>query len=452
MNKNISKYSLVAFVVVLLSACSGSKKYFKIAEKMEKQGLTSDAADFYLESLSRNPKNVDARLKVKQVGQKHVSILSSDFFRKYNTQENEKALETFERLTDYVTKTNALGVSLDYPKQYDDDYKNAVDKFCAKNHQLAEDLIKGKKYASATEYISKVKKYNTEFQNIKELEIISICEPLYQSAVKNLDAKSYSNATNDLNQIVANSTEYKDSRQLILLAKEGSTKRILLLAGTKGIVKEENDIENNLYPNFSETIKEIEHIKLINSSLFNFADKSSNQILQKPDLSQAVHKALGADYFCTYEIADIKENNPSLSRTSQTAYEEFKVAQQGGNTQVQYKAMNYSIVKGMRSYSFILTVKIIDARNNQIISNISEKIIAKDEIEYNELPRSFSGKVNDLFPYNPESTPIANRYNPNNWRRQFTQKNNLKTIEQLKEETMSNVVVSFNGILKQKTK
>src|SRR5688572_6931951 len=86
-----------ALMLLVIAACSGSKKYFKAAEKLEKQGLVSDAAEYYMESLQRKPTNVEARIKLKQVGQKYVSSLASEFFRNYNTQQLQASLETFER-------------------------------------------------------------------------------------------------------------------------------------------------------------------------------------------------------------------------------------------------------------------------------------------------------------------------------------------------------------------
>ena len=87
--KNLNK-TLKIFIVLLtiiLFSCTGSKKYFKAAEKLEKQGLFNEAASYYLESLQRKPSNVAARIKLKEVGQKHASSLASEFFRNYNTQQ-----------------------------------------------------------------------------------------------------------------------------------------------------------------------------------------------------------------------------------------------------------------------------------------------------------------------------------------------------------------------------
>src|SRR4051812_13403634 len=104
-----------ALALFLLCACTGYRKYFKAGEKLENQGLMDEAAGFYLEALKRKPESADARIKVKQVGQKYVSSMASSFFRAYNTQDFESALEIFERLKQFHATAANLDIQLDYP-------------------------------------------------------------------------------------------------------------------------------------------------------------------------------------------------------------------------------------------------------------------------------------------------------------------------------------------------
>ena len=144
-------------MIIIIASCNGSRKYFKAAEKLEKQGLINEAAQYYLESLQRKTSRVEARVKLKSVGQKYISNLASDFFRNYNTQQLEASLESYERLKDFYAKSALLDVVFDYPKTYDDDYLIAVETFCEKNHAVAANLVYKKKYNEAIPFIVKVK-------------------------------------------------------------------------------------------------------------------------------------------------------------------------------------------------------------------------------------------------------------------------------------------------------
>jgi len=73
-------YYIFIIIGLVTISCTGSKKYFKAAEKLEKQGLLNEAAQYYYESLERKKSNTAARIKLKEVGQKHVNNLASSFF------------------------------------------------------------------------------------------------------------------------------------------------------------------------------------------------------------------------------------------------------------------------------------------------------------------------------------------------------------------------------------
>ena len=55
-------------MIIIIASCNGSRKYFKAAEKLEKQGLINEAAQYYLESLQRKPTRLEAKVKLKSVG------------------------------------------------------------------------------------------------------------------------------------------------------------------------------------------------------------------------------------------------------------------------------------------------------------------------------------------------------------------------------------------------
>ncbi len=427
-----------------LPACNGSKKYFKAAERLEKQGLIADAAGYYLESLQRKPTNVQARIKLKEVGQKHISNLSSEFFRNYNTQQIEPAMESFEQLKDFNLKAGALGVQFDYPKTYDEDYQKAVETFCLKNYNQASVLVNQKKYSQALSHINAIKKYNNSYKNTPQLEIISVCEPLYQSAVNNLENKNYSGALGVLSAMRAKTENYKDSKDLFDLASAQQTKSFILFEPAHSPDRSEQEIQDYLFNNFGQVaLQKFSAAKIINNTPFQNA--SANNDLNNSndvDLIQAIRKATGADYFYVYDVTNNKEINSGPAKTPARGYQEVST-KTGTVVTTEYKAFDYNVVKAQRSYAYDYKYKLINAYTNQIVASQTQNISSVDAIEYQEFLRNFNGNINSLFPYNPQQTAPAQQYSPRNWRSSFSARNSLKTFDELKNEAHSKTINIF---------
>lgn len=442
--RSIAHIFLFAFLLAL-AGCNGSKKYFKAAERLEKQGLVSDAAEYYLESLQRKPTNVAARIKLKEVGQKHVTNLSSEFFRNYNTQQTEASLESYEKLKDFHGRAAALEVQLDYPKGYEEDYQKAVETYCLKNYNQASVMVIQKKYAQALPYLNAVKKYNPAYKNSHQLEVTSVCEPLYQNAVNSLENKNYSSALGFLTGIHQKTENYKDSRDLLELASNQQSKSFILFEPKPSSDNADKAIQEYLFNNFGQASQQkLSSIRIINNTPFQNAPGSTDlNSSTNIDLIQAIRKATGADYFYIYDITNRKEYNPALSKSPARGYQEVKTKKNDTLTITEYKALDYNLVKGQRAFSYDFKYKIINAYSNQIVASQTQNMITQDAVEYQEFTKSYNGNINSLFPYNPQQTPLAGQFNAKNWRSAFSARNNLKTFEELKNETNSKTVSLF---------
>ena len=431
--------------MLFFCGCNGSKKFFKAAERLEKQGLVNEAAEYYLESLQRKPTNVDARVKLKSVGQKYASNLASDFFRNYNTQQLESSLESFEKLKAFTGKTAALNVVLDYPKGYEDDYQKTVENYCSKNYNQAYTMVNQKKYNDAITYINNVKKYNPNYKTTSQLEIVSYCEPLYQTAILSLENKNYASALVTLSKIKSRTENYKDFKELYELSSAQQLKSFILLQPKDAGVATEKELEDYLFNSFNQiATQKFSNIKIINNTPFQEGNANSDLLgaSNKVDLIQAIRKATDADYFYTYNVSNNKEFNNGPTKNPYIAYNEVKTKKNDTLIITEYKPINYNLVKGSRTYSYDYTYKIINAFSNQIVSSQTQNMMSQDAMEYNEFAKGYNGNVNTLFPYNPQQTAPTAQYNPRNWRGLFTGKSTLKSFDELKTET-NNKAVNF---------
>jgi tetratricopeptide (TPR) repeat protein len=431
---------LFVFLSIVISACSGSKKYFKAAEKLEKQGLVNEAAEFYMESLQRKTTNVEARIKLKEVGQKYTSFMSSEFFRNYNTGRMEESIETFEKMKDFTGRAEALNVQLNYPSGYEDDYKRAIEKHCEKNYQIGEELVKQKKFKEALVYLNVVDKYKPEFKKNTQLKTTAICEPMYQSAVSFIEAKNYSMALTQLKNIHNTTTAYKDSKELYELCAAQQLKSLLMFQPVKSPYP---SVAEYLFNNFSQSANQnFSHIDIINNS--PFVSLPGNNIDGNIDLIQAIRKASGADYFYTYEVANRKSLLTGPTKAKAVCFQKFTYKKNDTTFVTEYRPVNYFQVKTKRSYSYDFKYKLVNAVNNQIVSFQTLTISKADEVEYNEFAAAPKGNMNDFFPYNPQSTAPMNQFNPRNWRNLFSANKEVKTEQELEGIVNQEAVKLFN--------
>jgi hypothetical protein len=435
----------IAFTAVLINSCSGSKKYFKAAVRLEEQGLVNEAAEYYMESLQRKPKNTDARIKLKEVGQKYVNNMSSHFFREFNTGQYEQSLETFDKMKAFTDKSSGFNVQLNYPQAYADDYNKALEIYLSKNYNNALENVNQNKFDLALKDIAKIKKYNSTYKNTRELEITATCEPLYVVAIKNIENKNYSAARNNLNSIKSITEDYKDVSELNQLMED-------LLKSSFMIFKQKNspekDIEDKLLGQFIElSYNKNNKVNLINntpfSEILNAGDISN---AGNTDLIQAIRKASGADYFFVFDVANKQENTSQPTKGQALAYEKV-IVKRDTLLITEYRSASYNEIRANRTYSYDFKYKLINAETNQIVTSKSETCIAKDEINYNVFLKPTTAGIDRYFPYNPLATSPVNQFNPNGWRNKFSARRELRSFVELKNEADNKAVSNFNFIL-----
>ncbi|MFO0322441.1 MAG: hypothetical protein ACK504_08435 [Bacteroidota bacterium] len=434
------------FGIVAIS-CTGSKKYFRAAEKIEKQGLVNEAAQYYYESLERKKSNTKARIKLKEVGQKHINNLSSEFFREFNTQQYEQSIETFDNLKNFVLKSNALNVDLTYPKAYQDDYNKALEYYLSKNYNEANELVNQNKFDLALKKISKIKKYDSNYKNTNELETVSNCEPLYLIAIREMELQNYKSAQNNLNRINSFSNNYKDAKELLDLTTDLLKKTFIIFEPKNS---NEKEIEDRLLNHFIEySFQNSNKIKLINNSPFLFIPNASEMTTAgNIDLTQAIKKATGADYFYVFDVLNKREVETPLSKTYLNCFEKT-ITKKDTILVTEYISHPYIQVKGKRSYAYDLRFKVIDANTNQIVTSQSTECNGLDEIDYYEFNKIKLNaiNINNYFPYNPLTTLPINQYNANNWRSSFNNRKELKSFIDLRAKADRKAVDIFSNTL-----
>lgn len=425
---------------ILFFACSGSKKYFKAAEKLEKKGLVNEAAEFYLESLKRNIKNTDARIKLKETGQKYLDFLSSKFFREFTTNEYESSIQTFEKILDFKDRADALGVSLSYPSAYKEDYQTAIDNYVEENYNKGLSIYKQKKYKESLPYFEKVKKYRPEYKKLQTYYVTAHSEPLYQSIVSDVQNKNYQKALQSIYQIYKVTDNYKDVKEIEEVCQSALSKNILVFKPQLSNPYIKINLDNELTTQILNDLlnnSNTNYLKLKQDNTFGifYYDAVANN----PDLLRAIAKATNSDYFLSVTVNNRKVFSPSPQIKQLTAYQEFTV-KVGETITKEYKQVPYNNVFIQKTFSFDLNYKIVQTQNLQTLITQSMPIQASEKKEYNEFVYKPTADIRNFYPYNPLTTPPFSQYNPKAWRDLFFVNKQLKSDDELKQDALQNAV------------
>jgi tetratricopeptide (TPR) repeat protein len=428
-------YFKIFFILLIttLPFCTGTKKYYKAAERLEKQGLVNEAAEFYMESLRRKPTNTDAQIKLKQVGQKYVSALSTEFFRHYNLNEDEQALITFEKLKSFTEEAARLNVTLDYPKAYQDDYNKSVERYCEKKYHEGEKHFKSKQYALAIQRFDEIKKYKPEFRKMNFYYKEAYCEPLYEKAMLLMQEKRYEEALPLLQKISEKFPDYRRTPFALDVASQVQKKYLTMVNSTSG---KEKALSVNMAREFRNRYSKSNNIEFVSTPLFDNLTIKGNE---NKDVLRALSKASETDYLYVFFLTDLKNSIPATKRTKSRAW--LQITQiRNDSVFYSYIPVDYFQVSAEKSISVTINEILYRTSDMAAVSENIQSFTVRDAIEYNELPANVSQKnIQNLFPVNPSLTPIQ-MHTVRSWRKQFEARNTLRPDSELENELINNVV------------
>lgn len=152
---NFSNVVILVILSLLLSSCTGSKKYAKKAKKLEKAGLYQDAADFYEESLKRNSANVDARIGLRTNGSKKLDDLFGAFYKAHAIGDSKKAVYAYLKAKTYHKTLGYYKIDLDFPSHYESLYEASKKEFLSALYVEGTKLKEEENFALAEKNLAK---------------------------------------------------------------------------------------------------------------------------------------------------------------------------------------------------------------------------------------------------------------------------------------------------------
>lgn len=210
----------ILFLMTIITACSGSNRYYKFGSQLSEAGLHREAAERYMESLRRNRNNVKAQIALRQDGQIVLDEHLQNFYLAHTTGDHSKAVREYELATRYRDMVGQYGVRLIFPDNYRPMFVESETVHLNGLYERANRFIDEERFAEAEDLLKEITRLRSDFEDAIELKNLAFVEPRYQQALEAYDAGRYRRAYYLFAEIESRSPDFRDTRRLRELAKE----------------------------------------------------------------------------------------------------------------------------------------------------------------------------------------------------------------------------------------
>ena len=216
------------FTVALFVFSCASKRYARKAEEFEQAGLYEDAAEYYYKSVSRNDKNVEAKLGLRENGQKVLEKKLSVFNTAHKNSNHKKAVYTFREAERYYDKVNGVGVELSFPQKYNGYYDESEKIYLEKRYAAGVNELERDNYDKAYDILDEIRTIDPSYKDVNEKFRVARYEPLYEKGNDQLDNGLFRSAYHTFDQIAEGAGSYKQVLDLRSEALDKATVTILV--------------------------------------------------------------------------------------------------------------------------------------------------------------------------------------------------------------------------------
>ena len=428
---------LILVASLAIAACSGSKSYYKKAANLEKAGLTTEAADFYIEALKRKRTNDKAIIALKKTGQAVLDEQLQNFYRQFTDERYADAVKTYRNADSFKARVEAVGVKLSAPEYYNDYYVEARDIYVAELYDKAQNYLDQEDFASAERTLKEIKILNPSFKNVSELSDFAFVEPKYRQALHAYDAKRYRQAYLLFKEITDRSKGYKESQAYMELALESAQFAV-------GILPLENKtVISNIQSGISGSI--IRDLKALNDPFLVIIDRTQTDVLLKEqfyNMSGAVDRStaretgtlIGSDALFIGKVISARKEEGKLKKSSRTGWlgKEIRFVDKEGvkRTKIVFDKVYYYEYEQQNTISITFQYQLISTETGEVLLSDQLEVTKQDKINY----VTFNGDTRLLY-----AGYWENQFKNTSSDRRFSGYNEKKDLDQkLKSRTTIN--------------
>lgn len=387
----INYYLIFLFFVILTGAsCTGSKSYSKKALKLQEAGLNDEAAKFYLYALQRNPKNVEAKIGLKQTGQKQIESTLNDFYKAYSVSNYKDAVYIYQEALSYK-KQYGYFVTMEVPSYYDAFYQEMLVVYLADRYAVAEDLLYEEKFKEANAIYQEIVTLDPEYKDAKSLGLITTIEPLYREGVQEFERKQYRSCYRIMANVLNKKAMYKDAIDYKERALELGRITIAVLEfgvnvkGREGLASTiQSDVVSGVSRNNDPFIRVIDRGNmdvLIKEQKINVhGANTGNSAIKTGEL-------LGANVLVTGKLLSYSRSGGKVNRYQRQGFEAYKVKRTNPETkktyyETMYRRVVYYEYEGSSSVTVEVQYQMVSAETGEIIKSDVVRHQSRDYVNY----------------------------------------------------------------------
>ena len=450
-------FLIIALFLLIGSGCTGSKSYSNKAKKLQAAGMNDEAANFFFQALQRNPKNVDAKIGLKQTGQIRVEKTLTQFYKAYSVTNYKEAVYKYQEALD-LKRRYGYFVSVEIPAYYNEYYQEMLVVYLSDRYEVAGDLYYNEKYNEANKIYKEILALDPEYKDVKELSIVSTVEPLYRKGIALFDAEKYRTCYQVMSNVLAQKTMYKEAIDYKERAlEEGQI--IMAVMGFESFNSSKSNLANSIQGDvitgltssndpFLKVIDRLNTDALIKEQKIN-VNSSANSAIRAGEL-------LGANMLIKGKLNNYSFSGGKVRMYRKKGFESYRVKRVDEKTkktyyETKYKRVYYTEYEGSSTVYLEMQYQMISAETGEVVKSNAIRKENTDYVNY----ISYNGNYKNLYAgkysgkgsgYN-KGDVIYDSYSQKNKLRRLAKnsKKSLKSEQQLASELLNVVSV---GIIK----
>ena len=389
-------------LVFFLSACSGSKAYYKRGEKLRLAGMEKEATDYYFIAVQRNTNNIDAKIALKTYGQKLSDELYQKFYVAHGLGKHADAVHLYREAEAFDKKVSPF-VTLEKPPYYEDYYKESKTIFLNEQYLKSTALVDDGEFEKAKPLLQEIVDIEPTYMDASSLLLYSDLEPRYQKGISEFESKNYIAAYEIFQKITSKSANYKESKYYKQKCLENGRVTLAMLP----VASQSNaKVAEVLYTAIENAI-----ISTKDPFLFLIDRKNLDALIaeQKLGMSGALEggsvaeagKLLGAKWVINSKLLSYSESVKKPVKSNEIGYIKYTVRKYDKTkgayyNDVEYTRTTYSKTTGNRMIHCQFAVSVVSSETGQILYSKTFTQSEKDELDYAE----YSEAYRDLYPGN----------------------------------------------------